>query len=411
VPPDSMASTDAGRRHAAAADDMFGADLFRLLGAAGQNTVFSPASVAAALQMALCGARGATAAQLAAALHLDGPDRAADGLRLLSDLLSSAGAAGAAGSAGSAGAAGAGGSARAGGPGGGMTLRAPNSLWVQAGLPLSPGFTGQLAGIAGVTVRPADFRSASAEARAQINDLIAEQTAGKITNLLGPDAVSAATRLVLANAVYLKAAWTFPFPARATAGLPFHPGDDGSAPLTVPTMRLTADLAYLRADGYRAVLLPYKESRLAMAVVLPDAGPPAALAPRLAHGLAPLLRGATRQSVALSLPKFRQRAGFGLIPVLQQLGVQDAFTSAANFSGVTSAERLFIGAVVHQAYIDVDEQGTEAAAATAVAMRPMALRRGPEPIRMIVDRPFLFAITDTATGLPLFLGQVGRPAA
>jgi serpin B len=399
VPPDSMASTDAGRRHAAAADDMFGADLFRLLGAAGQNTVFSPASVAAALQMALCGARGDTAAQLAAALHLDGPDRAADGLRLLSDLLSSAGAGGAGGSGG------------AGGPGGGLILRAPNSLWFQAGVPLSSGFTGQLAGIAGVTVRPADFRSAPAEARAQINDLIAEQTAGKIANLLGPDAVSAATRLVLANAVYLKAAWTFPFPAGATADLPFHPGDDGGAPLTVPTMRLTADLAYLRADGYRAVLLPYQDSRLAMAVVLPDTGPPAALAPRLARGLAPLLTGATRQSVALSLPKFRQRAGFGLIPVLQQLGVQDAFTRAADFSGVTSAERLFIGAVVHQAYIDVDEQGTEAAAATAVAMRPMALRRGPEPVRMIVDRPFLFAITDTATGLPLFLGQVGRPAA
>ena len=389
MPPDSMASTDAGRRHAAAADDRFGADLFRLLGAAGRNTVFSPASVAAALQMALCGARGATAAQLAAALHLDGPAQAADGLRLLSDLLSSAGA---------------------GGPGGGVIMRAPNTLWVQAGLPLSPGFTGQLVDIAGVTVRPADFQSAPAEARAQINDLIAEQTAGKITNLLGPDAVSAATRLVLANAVYLKAAWTFPFPARATADAPFYPGDAGGAPLSAATMRLTSDLAYLRADGYQAVLLPYKESRLAMAVVLPEAGPPAALAPRLARGLAPLLTGATRQSVALSLPKFRQRAGFGLIPVLQQLGVQDAFTSAADFSGITSAVRLFIGAVVHQAYIDVDEQGTEAAAATAVAMRPMALRRGPEPVRMIVDRPFLFAIADTATGLPLFLGQVSRPA-
>ena len=389
MPPDSMASTDAGRRHAAAADDRFGADLFRLLGAAGRNTVFSPASVAAALQMALCGARGATAAQLAAALHLDGPAQAADGLRLLSDLLSSAGA---------------------GGPGGGVIMRAPNTLWVQAGLPLSPGFTGQLVDIAGVTVRPADFQSAPAEARAQINDLIAEQTAGKITNLLGPDAVSAATRLVLANAVYLKAAWTFPFPARATADAPFYPGDAGGAPLSAATMRLTSDLAYLRADGYQAVLLPYKESRLAMAVVLPEAGPPAALAPRLARGLAPLLTGATRQSVALSLPKFRQRAGFGLIPVLQQLGVQDAFTSAADFSGITSTVRLFISAVVHQAYIDVDEQGTEAAAATAVAMRPMALRRGPEPVRMTVDRPFLFAIADTATGLPLFLGQVSRPA-
>ena len=115
--------------------------------------------------------------------------------------------------------------------------------------------------------------------------------------------------------------------------------------------------------------------------------------------------------MALSLPKFRQRAGFGLIPALRQLGVEDAFTGAADFRGITPQERLFISAVVHQAYVDVDEQGTEAAAATAIGMRPMALRRGPDPIPMIVDRPFLFAITDTATGLPLFLGQVTRPAA
>ena len=146
-----------------------------------------------------------------------------------------------------------------------------------------------------------------------------------------------------------------------------------------------------------------------MAIVLPD-GPLPALAARLAGGVSPLLAGATRQSVALSLPKFRQRAGFGLIPVLRQLGVEDAFTGAADFRGITPQERLFISAVVHQAYIDVDEQGTEAAAATAIGMRPMALRREPDPIRMVVDRPFLFAITDTATGLPLFLGQVTRPA-
>ena len=175
-------------------------------------------------------------------------------------------------------------------------------------------------------------------------------------------------------------------------------------------MRRTADLAYLRADGYQAVLLPYRSSRLAMAVVLPD-GPLSALAPRLTGGLGPLLEGTAQQSVALSLPKFRQRASLGLIPALRQLGVEDAFTDAADFSGITPAERLFVSAVVHQAYIDVDEQGTEAAAATAIVMRPMALRRGPDPIQLIVDRPFLFAIIDTGTGLPLFLGHVVRPAA
>ena len=289
-----------------------------------------------------------------------------------------------------------------------MVLRAPNTMWVQAGLPLSPGFTSGLGDAAELTVRPADFRGAPQAARAQINELIAEQTAGKITDLLGPDAVGAATRLLLANAVYLKARWAFPFPAHATADAPFHPASGPT--LSVPMMRRTADLAYLRADGYQAVLLPYRGSSLAMAIVLPD-GPLPALAARLAGGVGPLLAGATRQSVALSLPKFRQRAGFGLIPVLRQLGVEDAFTGAADFRGITPQERLFISAVVHQAYVDVDEQGTEAAAATAIGMRPMALRREPDPIPMVVDRPFLFAITDTATGLPLFLGQVTRPAA
>ena len=96
--------------------------------------------------------------------------------------------------------------------------------------------------------------------------------------------------------------------------------------------------------------------------------------------------------------------------MLRQLGIEDAFTDAADFSGITAQEPLFISSVVHQAYIDVDEQGTEAAAATAIGMRPMALRREPDPIWMVVDRPFLFAIIDTATGLPLFLGQVTRPA-
>jgi serpin B len=398
MPQDSMASTDAGRlRAAATADDAFGADLYRALGAGSRNTVFSPASIAVALQMALCGARGKTAAQIATALHLDGPEAAVDGLRLLADELNAAGD--------------------------DVTLRAPNTMWVQAGLPLSPEFTAQLRAAAAVTVQPADFAGAPQEARAQINQLIAEQTAGKITALLGPDAVSPATRLLLANAVYLKAPWAFPFPGNATGDAPFYPGDDGAedgtggatggggndGQVTVRMMRCTADLAYLRADGYQAVLLPYKASRLAMAVVLPD-GPLSALAPRLTGGLGPLLEGAARQSVALRLPKFRQRAGFGLIPVLQHLGVEDAFTGAADFSGMTTAERLFISAVVHQAYIDVDEQGTEAAAATAMAMRPMALRREPDPIPMVVDRPFLFAIVDTTTGLPLFLGHVVRPA-
>ena len=394
---------DAGRQQAAAAaDDQFGMDLYQRLGADQQNLVFSPASIAAALQMALVGARGRTAAQLAAALRLGGADpatRARDGLLLLSAAIDA-------------------------GPGTNpganpdpardrtLILRAPSSLWVQSGLPLEPGFTQSLQDVAAAVVREADFRGAPQQARSAINELISEQTEGKITNLLGRDAVTASTRLVLANAVYLKAPWAFPFPASATHDAPFHPeATSGAGPITVPMMHRTADLPYRRGDGYQAVLLPYQNSSLAMAIVLPD-GALARLTAQVGdnHGLSPLLAGAERQSVALALPKFRQRASAGLIPVLRDLGVEDAFTDRADFTGITTAEQLLISAVVHQAYIDVDEQGTEAAAATAIAMRPMALRRGPGPIPLTVDRPFLFAIFDTGTGLPLFLGQVTRPA-
>ena len=380
---------DAGPvRAAAAADDAFGADLYRVLGTAADNTVFSPVSVAAALRLALIGARGETAAQIAAALHLTGPEAAAGGLRLLSAAV-----------------------AQAGGDTGAVTFRAPNTMWVQAGLPLEPSFTSQLRDVAAVAVRQADFRGAPEAARTEINRLIAEQTANKITGLLGPGAVGPLTRLVLANAVYLKAAWASPFPQRATGDAPFYPDGDGGGPaLTVPTMRLTAALPYVRGPGYQAVLLPYQGGRLAMAVVRPD-GPLPALTPRLAgRGVGGLLQEPARQRVRLALPKFRQRAAFGLIPALRELGIEAAFTDQADFGGITSAERLFISAVVHQAYIDVDEHGTEAAAATAITMRPMAAIREPEPITMTVDRPFLFAIIDTASGLPLFLGQVVRPS-
>ncbi|HWG12030.1 MAG TPA: serpin family protein [Streptosporangiaceae bacterium] len=397
---DHATGTDAARlRAAAAADDAFGADLYQRLGVGQENLVFSPASIAAALQMALAGARGSTAAQLAAALHLGGADPAEgarDGLLLLSEVIRAC-------------------QDRT------VTLQAPSTLWVQAGLPLADSFTGPLQDVAAAIVREADFRGAPQQARSAINELIAAQTAGKIANLLGRDAVTAATRLVLANAVYLKAPWASPFTASATRDAPFHPepgtgttSTTGTAPITVPMMHRTADLPYRRGDGCQAVLLPYKNSSLAMAIVLPD-GPLSSLTPQLGQGqaqgvLGPLLAGAERQSVALAMPKFRQRTSTGLIPVLRQLGIQDAFTDTADFTGITTAERLHIGAVVHQAYIDVDEQGTEAAAATAVAMRPLALRQQPQPIPLTVDRPFLFAILDTATGLPLFLGQVTRPA-
>ena len=175
--------------------------------------------------------------------------------------------------------------------------------------------------------------------------------------------------------------------------------------------RKRASRAYLRGDGYQAVLLPYRDINLAMAVLLPD-GPPAALRPKLAAaGLGGLLAGAARHQVTLSLPRFRLEAAFNLIPALRRLGVAAAFGDNADFGEITEAAPLRIGAVAHKAYVDVDEHGTEAAAATAVVIRAAAAMRPPPAVTMVVDRPFLFAIVDSTTGLPLFLGQVSHPVA
>ena len=363
----------------------FGAALYRLLAADGGNLVLSPASIAAALQMALCGAHGDTAAELATALHTGGRD-AAGGLRLLSDGL-------------------------AGIPTGDVVFRAPNTMWVQSGLPLLPRFTATLREAAAVGVRDADFRRAAEQARQEINGLVAKQTENKITDLLGPGTLGVDTRLVLVNAIYLNAAWAFPFPEGATGNGPFYPGGPSAgAPVTARMMRLRHELRYLRGDGYQAVVLPYRGPTLAMIVVLPD-GPIGSLPPELAADLSGLARRARRRRVTLVLPKFRQESGFHLVPVLRRLGIEKAFGAAADFSGITAAQRLCITEVAHKAYIDVAEWGTEAAAATGAVMSAMAVARPGPPVTMIVDHPFLFAIADTASGLPLFLGQVTQPGA
>jgi serine protease inhibitor len=372
----------AGIAQAVQADAAFGTDLYLKLAASG-NVVFSPASIAAALRMALAGARGDTAAELAAALHLPGPEAAADGLKQLAGIR----------------------------PGDGLTFRAPNIMWLESGESVRDDFLAQLAET--VTVERCDFTRAPEAARQVINDAVAEQTAGKITGLLPPGVIDSLTRLVLTNAVYLKALWTHQFPAKETTQKPFYPERLGPAP--VDMMHLETGLAYHRGDGYQAVLLPYRGGSLAMAVVLPD-GPLSEFTGRLGDAggvgglLAGLLSSGEQCQVDLSLPRFRVDAAFMLKDTLESLGVRTAFTPAADFSGITDDEPLHVSAVAHKAWIDVGEEGTEAAAATAVVIAALALVRKPPPeVTLVFDRPFLFAIADTASGLPLFLGQFTRP--
>ena len=370
-----------GIAEAVQADAAFGTDLYVKLAGPG-NVVFSPASVAAALQMALAGARGDTAAELAAALHLPGPEAAAEGLAQLAGIHA----------------------------GDDLTFRAPNIMWLEETVAVREEFIRQLSDT--VSVRQCDFLHAPGPARETINAAVAEQTAGKITGLLPPGTIGPATRLVLTNAVYLKALWVHQFPAKDTKKKDFYPERTGPSP--VDMMHLQARLAYHRGDGYQAVLLPYQGGSLAMAVVLPD-GPLSGFNTGLAGagGVGALLEGllsaGSDDLVDLSMPRFRAEASFDLIDTLQSLGVRTAFTGAADFSGIAD-EPLQISAVVHKAYVDVAEEGTEAAAATAVALRSMAMLRKPQPdVTLVFDRPFLFAIVDTESGLPLFLGQFTRP--
>ncbi len=387
---------------AARADDAFGTDLYLLLADGARDTVFSPASVAAALRMALLGARGETAAELARALHVDAADQdpadaAAEGLRALAGIVGEVNSAGSPGS----------------GADESVTFRVSNTAWVQSGFPLLPDFTGRLRDAASADFADADFERAPEAARAEINRVVADQTEGKITGLLPAGSVDTLTRLVLANAVYLKAPWAAPFPERDTADAPFYPDGPDQPPISVPMMHNVAKCPYLRADGYQAVLLRYKNSRLAMAIVLPDSRPADSgltdLRTALGGGLRGLLDGVSVHEVTLSMPRFRVEAAFNLIPPLRRLGVNRAF-DAADFSGITAAQKLAISTIAHKAYVDVDEHGTEAAAATAIAFALAAAMRPPPRAEMIVDRPFLFAIIDTLAGLPLFLGQVTSPA-
>ena len=377
----------------AQAIDAAGAALSGELGASGANNAFSPASVAIALEIAMLGARGETAAELAAFLQLAGVHEPAAGLRELDALL--AAAASADGDDGAAG-------------GSEFTFRMPNTVWVQSGLPLRPEFLGVLSLLPGISAHDADFRRAADAVRRHINDLIAAQTAGRIRDLLAPGIIGPLTRLVLANAIYLKAPWAEPFPAHATNDAPFHLADGDTA--TVAMMHVTRRLGYARRDGYQLAVLPYAGGRLAMAVVLPD-GPLGPLRAQVAAaGVRRTLHGAGQARVSLGLPRFRVTAQFELADVLRRLGIRAAFTDAADFSGITGAEPLSISAVVHKAYVDVDEQGTEAAAATAIGISTAMAVAPQQPVVVTVDRPFLFAIMETTTGIPLFLGQVTDPA-
>jgi len=376
---------------AGAAIDAFGLDLYRLIASPDGNVVVSPASIAIAVAMARAGARGETAAQIDTVFRSLGSDDHAAWIAALDQALTS----------------------RSGTFKDALdnelevALRIANAPFAQRDMTLEADFLGALGARFGAGLRLVDYRADPEAVREVINAWVDEQTEQRIPELLAPGVIDTLTRLVLVNAIYLKAAWQHPFPQDATRAAPFSL-PDGST-VDVPTMSTSAGLPYASGDGWRAVELPYVGGSLAMTIIVPD--DLAAFVRHLdADGLASITGALAASQVDLSMPKFGIETKTELRDVLTALGMPLAFdTDRADFSGITAEERLFVSAVVHQANIDVDEKGTEAAAATAVAMGATSMPA--ETVIFNVERPFLFALRDVPTGAILFLGQVTDPSA
>ena len=375
--------------HAGAALDAFGLDLYRAVVTGQTNVVFSPASITLALAMARAGARGQTAAEMDAVMHAVASDEHAGWLNALDQALS----------------------ARSGtfkdesGQDLPVALRIANAPFAQQGMPLEKAYLEALAARYGGGLRLVDYVAQTEKARALINGWVDAQTEHRIPELLVPGVLTPETRLALVNAIYLKAPWQTPFSADATKPDAFTRADGST--VQAPFMVTTASLRYASRDGWRAVEIPYIGGSLAMTVILPDNL--ARFEQTLtADAFAAITGALTQTQVALALPKFGIETKAELGPILAALGMPSAFDDRADFSGITTAEQLVISNVIHQANIDVDEKGTEAAAATAVVMRATAMPA--EPVAFRADRPFLFALRDVPTGAVLFLGRVGDPS-
>jgi serpin B len=377
---------------------LFGADLYGLLAgqAGGGNVVFSPASIVAALAMTHAGAAGTTAEEMTEALHFtlqgDALHQAFNSLDAALESRSWEGK-------------------NAEGEDEGVLVKTANSLWAQQDLDFEQDFLDTLAANYGAGVRLVDYKTAAEAARQAINQWVAGETNDKIPELIGQGVLNALTRLVLVNAVYLDATWANQFDPGLTADGQFTTlaGDS----VTASMMSQSESFPYAAGDGWQAVELPYLRDELAMLLIVPDSGRFAQVESGLSSGLvaeaAARLEAGTQ--VNLTMPKFEFRTQASLNEALTALGMTSAFDpDTADFSGMTTQEKLFISDVIHEAYIDVDEGGTEAAAATAVIME-MAMAMPGEIVNLTIDRPFIFAIRDRETGALLLLGRVADPTA
>ena len=373
-------------KNLAGGNTSFALDLYARLKTADGNLFFSPYSISTCLAMTYAGARGDTAAQMAKTLHFDANQLqfAASFGELQKSLNSEQEKKG-------------------------IELNIANGLWGPKDHPFLPAFLDIAKQSYEANLKQADFRTHADTTRTEINDWVDHKTKGKITDLIQPGVLGPATRLVLVNAIYFKGSWARQFQKHSTTKALFTVTPNQK--LEVPQMNVTANFKYAEVDGLQLLELPYVGADLSMVVLLPRELDGLKGMEGLLHNqtLDRWLTLTRAQKVAVSLPKFKMSAQFSLAKPLAEMGMTDAFSPNANFSGMDGGRDLFISAVVHKAFVDVNEEGSEAAAATGVIMRSLTVMKpGPTPI-FRADHPFIFLILDTHSGSILFLGRLVNP--
>ncbi|MFC1943896.1 serpin family protein [Chloroflexota bacterium] len=367
----------------------FAFDLYQSLRSDEGNLFYSPYSISLALAMTYAGARGETERQMAETLHFAlsqgflHPTFNDLDLEMVNR-----------------------GEGARGKDGDGFRLNIVNAIWGQKDYAFLSEFLDVLAQNYGAGLRLLDFVNETEKSRITINDWVSDQTEGRIEDLIPQGVIDAMTRLVLTNAIYFNAAWLNPFDEDMTRDGIFRL--IGGGEMTVPMMWQSESLGYAEGDGYCAVELPYDGNELSMVILLPDEGKFGAFEGSLDSAFVDDIIGElTYRQVALTMPKYEFESEFSLVKALAEMGMPVAFSKSADFSGMTGNLDLFIGDVLHKAFVSVDESGTEAAAATAVVME---LKAAPgEPLSVTVDRPFIFLIRDIKTGTVLFVGRVMDP--
>jgi serpin B len=359
----------------------FALDLYRRYSAGDGNILFSPYSISTALSMTYEGARGLTAEEMEAVFgFLEDPSERLPSVARIYNTLN--------------------------GEGRDYALHTVNALWMQQGYNILEEYVDTITGYYGGEANVLDFVAKPDESRLTINDWVEERTNDRIRDLFPAGSIDSAVRLVLTNAIYFKGDWLYAFDEEATSIENFHVTP--STAVEADMMSLHGSFNYLEADGFQLLELPYAGGDVSMLLLLPEEGRMGEVEARLsAEWLGEWVALMEEAEVDVYLPRFSFETKYFMAEDLAVMGMPTAFSGDADFSGMTGTRELYIDMVVHQAFIEVNEEGTEAAAATGVSMRLTAAPLIFEVFR--ADHPFVFLIRDVDTGVVMFLGRVSNP--